>query len=48
MTFPKLAAGGRLVAYRNTSFWLTVNTPKQLREAEQFVQEHPELATVPA
>jgi NDP-sugar pyrophosphorylase family protein len=47
-TFPELAAGGRLVAYRNTSFWLTVNTPKQLREAEQFVQEHPELATVPA
>ena len=45
-TFPELAAGGRLVAYRNTSFWLTVNTPKQLREAEQFVQEHPELATV--
>jgi NDP-sugar pyrophosphorylase family protein len=47
-TFPELAAGGRLVAYRNTSFWLTVNTPKQLREAEQFVQEHPELATVHA
>jgi NDP-sugar pyrophosphorylase family protein len=47
-TFPELAAEGRLVAYRNTSFWLTVNTPKQLREAEQFVQEHPELATVPA
>ncbi len=47
-TFPELAAGGRLVAYHNTSFWLTVNTPKQLREAEQFVQEHPELATVPA
>lgn len=45
-TFPELAAGGRLVAYHNTSFWLTVNTPKQLREAEQFVQEHPELATV--
>jgi NDP-sugar pyrophosphorylase family protein len=47
-TFPELAAEGRLLAYRNTSFWLTVNTPKQLREAEQFVQEHPELATVPA
>ena len=47
-TFPELAAEGRLAAYRNTSFWLTVNTPKQLREAEQFVRAHPELAAVPA
>jgi NDP-sugar pyrophosphorylase family protein len=47
-TFPELAAEGKLLAYRNTSFWLTVNTPKQLREAEQFVKAHPELAAVPA
>ena len=47
-TFPELAAEGKLRAYRNTSFWLTVNTPKQLREAEEFVQAHPELAAVPA
>jgi NDP-sugar pyrophosphorylase family protein len=47
-TFPELAAEGKLLAYRNTSFWLTVNTPKQLREAERFVLEHPELAAVPA
>src|SRR5439155_7232885 len=47
-TFPELAAEGKLLAYRNTSFWLTVNTPKQLREAEAFVRAHPELATVPA
>jgi NDP-sugar pyrophosphorylase family protein len=47
-TFPELAAAGRLAAYRNTSFWLTVNTPKQLREAEAFVRAHPELAAVPA
>jgi NDP-sugar pyrophosphorylase family protein len=47
-TFPELAARGRLAAYRNTSFWLTVNTPKQLREAEAFVRAHPELAAVPA
>jgi NDP-sugar pyrophosphorylase family protein len=47
-TFPQLAAQGKLLAYRNTSFWLTVNTPKQLREAEQFVRAHPELAAVPA
>ena len=45
-TFPELAAEGRLAAYRNTSFWLTVNTPKQLREAEAFVRAHPELAAV--
>ncbi len=47
-TFPELAAEGKLAAYRNTSFWLTVNTPKQLREAEEFVLAHPELAAVPA
>ncbi len=45
-TFPELAAEGRIAAYRNTSFWLTVNTPKQLREAEEFVRTHPELAAV--
>ena len=47
-TFPELAAEGRIAAYRNTSFWLTVNTPKQLREAEEFVRAHPELAVVAA
>jgi len=47
-TFPALAAEGKIAAYRNTSFWLTVNTPKQLREAEEFVRAHPELAAVSA
>ena len=47
-TFPELAAEGKLLAYRNTGFWLTVNTPKQLREAEEFVLAHPELSAVPA
>src|SRR5436190_11402248 len=47
-TFPALAAEGKLLAYRNDSFWLTVNTPKQLREAEEFVHAHPELAAVAA
>src|SRR5215211_5067812 len=47
-TFPELAAEGKLRACRNTSFWLTVNTPKQLREAEEFVRAHPELAAVSA
>ena len=43
-TFPELATEGKLVAYRNTGFWLTVNTPKQLREASDFMAAHPELA----
>jgi NDP-sugar pyrophosphorylase family protein len=43
-TFPELAAEGKLIANRNTGFWLTVNTPKQLREASDFMAEHPELA----
>jgi NDP-sugar pyrophosphorylase family protein len=43
-TFPELAAEGKLAAYRNTRFWLTVNTPKQLREADDFLRAHPELA----
>jgi NDP-sugar pyrophosphorylase family protein len=47
-TFPELAGEGKLLAYRNTSFWVTVNTPKQLREAEEFVRAHPELAAVAA
>jgi NDP-sugar pyrophosphorylase family protein len=47
-TFPALAAEGRLLAYRNASFWLTVNTPKELRAAEEFVLAHPELAAVAA
>jgi NDP-sugar pyrophosphorylase family protein len=43
-TFPELAREGKLFAYRNEGYWLTVNTPKQLREAEAFMQAHPELA----
>jgi NDP-sugar pyrophosphorylase family protein len=47
-TFPELAAEGKLLAYRNEGFWLTVNTPKQLREADDFLTAHPELSAVPA
>jgi NDP-sugar pyrophosphorylase family protein len=43
-TFPELAREGKLLAYRNTGFWLTVNTPKQLREASEYMAAHPELA----
>jgi NDP-sugar pyrophosphorylase family protein len=34
-TFPELAASGRLRAYRHTGLWITVNTPKDLRRAEE-------------
>ncbi|MDP8910594.1 MAG: nucleotidyltransferase family protein [Actinomycetota bacterium] len=41
-TFPELAAEGRLAAYRHDGLWLTVNTPKDLRVAEEFLATHPE------
>jgi len=45
-TFPELAAEGRLRAYRHEGLWLTVNTPKELRVAQEHVVSHPEwLAT---
>ena len=34
-TFPELAAAGRLAAFRHVGLWLTVNTPKDLRRAEE-------------
>jgi NDP-sugar pyrophosphorylase family protein len=45
-TFPDLAAAGDLRAYRHAGLWLTVNTPKELRVAQEHVESHPEwLAT---
>ena len=41
-TFPQLAAEGRLRAYRHEGLWLTVNTPKELRRADEHVSAHPE------
>jgi NDP-sugar pyrophosphorylase family protein len=41
-TFPELAAEGKLRGFRHTGVWLTVNTPKDLRLAEEFLSEHPE------
>jgi NDP-sugar pyrophosphorylase family protein len=41
-TFPELAAEGRLRGFRHEGLWLTVNTPKDLRRAQQYVQSHPE------
>ena len=40
--FPELAAEGKLGAFRHAGLWLTVNTPKDLRRAEEYVSQHPE------
>jgi NDP-sugar pyrophosphorylase family protein len=40
--FPELAAEGKLGAFRHAGPWLTVNTPKDLRRAEEYVSAHPE------
>jgi NDP-sugar pyrophosphorylase family protein len=41
-TFPELAAEGKLRGYRHDGVWLTVNTPKDLRLAAEFLEAHPE------
>jgi len=41
-TFPELAAEGRLFAYRHAGIWLTVNTPKDLRVADDHVRANPD------
>jgi NDP-sugar pyrophosphorylase family protein len=41
-TFPELAAEGKLRAFRHAGLWLTVNTPKELRTAQEHVESHPE------
>jgi NDP-sugar pyrophosphorylase family protein len=41
-TFPELAAEGRLQAFRHQGLWLTVNTPKDLRLAEEYISAHPD------
>ena len=40
--FPELAAEGALRAFRHDGLWLTVNTPKELRRADEHVTAHPE------
>lgn len=40
--FPELAGEGSLRAYRHEGVWLTVNTPKELRAAAEYVAAHPE------
>jgi NDP-sugar pyrophosphorylase family protein len=41
-TFPELAAERRLRAFRHEGVWLTVNTPKDLRVASEYLAGHPE------
>jgi NDP-sugar pyrophosphorylase family protein len=41
-TFPELAAEGKLAAFRHEGMWLTVNTPKDLRRAEEFLADRPD------
>jgi NDP-sugar pyrophosphorylase family protein len=40
-TFPELAQEGRLLAFRHEGIWLTVNTPKDLRRAQEHYATHP-------
>ena len=40
-TFPELVSKGRLRAFRHEGVWLTVNTPKDLRAAEAYVNSNP-------
>ena len=41
-TFPELAAEGKLYAYRHEGLWLTVNTPKEMRAADEHVRANPD------
>jgi NDP-sugar pyrophosphorylase family protein len=41
-TFPELAAAGRLAGFRYEGVWITINTPKDLRRAEDYVGAHPD------
>jgi NDP-sugar pyrophosphorylase family protein len=40
-TFPQLASERGLAAFRYDGVWLTVNTPKDLRRAEEHLLAHP-------
>jgi NDP-sugar pyrophosphorylase family protein len=40
-TFPALAERGRLAAFRHGGMWLTVNTPKDLRTADEHLRADP-------
>jgi NDP-sugar pyrophosphorylase family protein len=44
-TLPELAAEGKLYAHRHAGLWLTVNTPKDLRVADEHLRAHPDWLT---
>jgi NDP-sugar pyrophosphorylase family protein len=44
-TLPALAAEGTLYAYRHDGLWLTVNTPKDLRAANDHLTANPDWLT---
>jgi NDP-sugar pyrophosphorylase family protein len=41
-TFPELVEEGKLRAFRHDGLWLTVNTPKDLRRAEEQIAADPQ------
>lgn len=44
-TLPELAAEGKLYAHRHAGLWLTVNTPKDLRVADEHLRANPDWLT---
>ena len=44
-TLPELAAEGKLYAHRHAGLWLTVNTPKDLRVANDHLNANPDWLT---
>ena len=44
-TLPVLATEGKLYAYRHAGLWLTVNTPKDLRVADDHLRANPDWLT---
>jgi NDP-sugar pyrophosphorylase family protein len=47
LTFPQLAEERRLRGFRHEGAWLTVNTAKDLRAADEYVRAHPGWPTGP-
>jgi len=44
-TLPELAEEGKLYAHRHAGLWLTVNTPKDLRVADDHLRAYPDWLT---
>lgn len=37
---PKLAAAGKLKVFKHTGYWITINTIKEMEEAQRMLREH--------